>query len=76
MGVDGILGKKRFAFLVRSVPIPDARAQIICPISKTNSQTSIAIHAKVTTTMAPTVIQRTIVPTARLKTPVDEIGGI
>ena len=44
--------------------------------SETNSQTSIAIHATVTTAMAPIVIQRTIVPTARLKTPADEIGGV
>jgi len=53
-----------------------ARAQVNHATSDTNSQISIAIHAKVTTAMAPIVIQRTIVPTARLMAPADEIGGV
>ena len=44
--------------------------------SETDNQASMAIHAIVTTTMAPIVLQRTIVPTARLKAPADEIGGV
>jgi hypothetical protein len=44
--------------------------------SETASQTSMAIHARVTTAMAPIVIQRTIVPIARLKAPAGEIGGV
>jgi len=63
----------RIAFLGRSIPNPDLRVQIIC---LTSSQTSMAIHAKVTTAMTPNVIQRTIVPTARFKTPADENGGV
>jgi hypothetical protein len=52
------------------------KAQMICPTRKTNNQNSIAIHAKVTTAMAPIVIQRTIVPTARSNAAADETGGV
>jgi hypothetical protein len=52
------------------------RVQINCVTSDANSQISTPIHARVTTAMAPIVIQRTIVPTARLKAPADEIGGV
>jgi hypothetical protein len=44
--------------------------------SEMASQTSRAIQAKVMTTVAPIMIPRTIVPTARLKAPADEIGGV
>ena len=52
------------------------KAQIICPTRKTNNQNSVAIHAKVTSVMAPIVIQRNITPTARLKARAGEIGGV
>jgi hypothetical protein len=55
---------------------PNVKFQIISLTSKMASQTSIAIHAKVMTTMAPIMTPRIIVPTARLKTPADEIGGV
>ena len=44
--------------------------------SEMASQTNIPIHAKVMTTIAPIMTPRTIVPTARLKAPADEIGGV
>jgi hypothetical protein len=43
--------------------------------SENDNQASMTIHAIVTAAMTPIVIQRTIVPTARLKEPADEIGG-
>jgi hypothetical protein len=52
------------------------RVQMNQLTSETNNQANMAIHAIVTTAIAPTVIQRTIVPTARLKAPADEIGGV
>jgi hypothetical protein len=55
---------------------PDVRFQIISLTSEMASQASIAIHAKVMTTMAPIMTPRTIVPTARLMAPADEIGGV
>jgi hypothetical protein len=44
--------------------------------SETDNQASMAIHAIVTTAIAPIVIQRTIVPIPRLKAPAEEIGGV
>ena len=58
------------------VAVAWVRVQINRVTSDAKSQISIAIHAKVTTAMTPIVIQRTIVPTARLKAPADEIGGV
>ena len=71
---DWILEKKRFALLEGTHS--DVKFQTISLTSKMASQTSIAIHAKVMTTMAPIMTPRIIVPTTRLKAPADEIGGV
>ena len=71
---DWIPKKKRFALLERTHS--DVKFQTISLTSKMASQTSIAIHAKVMTTMAPIMTPRIIVPTTRLKAPADEIGGV
>jgi hypothetical protein len=55
---------------------PDVRFQVMSLTGEMASQTSRAIQAKVMTTVAPIMIPRTIVPTARLKAHADEIGGV